>query len=156
MNTKSKSKTRAVVDATAARRQRRRDYTLVRRLFGRKLAAFVRAARRAARRADFGLELRDKQLRDSAAFQGAVLWCSKEDEVMGALPVVSGDECVRVLRQFGYRLARHNSSSHMRLQADGRAPVTVPRHRELKLGTLKAILRTAGISTEQFVEAWNQ
>ncbi len=69
------------------------------------------------------------------------------------LPVVSGDECVRALRAFGYTVARHNSSSHIRLQAPGRAPVTVPRHRELKPGTLRSILRQAGISVDEFVAA---
>ena len=70
---------------------------------------------------------------------------------MPELPVVSGDQCISVLEQVGYRVAR-TKGSHIRMRCPGRKPVTVPRHRELDRGTLKAILRTAGLSTEEFVK----
>lgn len=71
---------------------------------------------------------------------------------MPPLPIISGDECIRALGQFGYAAARQ-SGSHVRLVAVGRAPVTVPRHGTLKRGTLRSILRVAEISVEEFVEA---
>jgi predicted RNA binding protein YcfA (HicA-like mRNA interferase family) len=40
--------------------------------------------------------------------------------------------------------------SHIRMRCPGRKPVTVPRHHELDRGTLKAILRTTGLSVEEF------
>ncbi|MCH8346502.1 MAG: type II toxin-antitoxin system HicA family toxin [Chloroflexi bacterium] len=43
------------------------------------------------------------------------------------------------------------NGSHFRLRCPGRAPVTVPRHRELDRGTLRIILRTAGLSVDGFV-----
>jgi len=56
------------------------------------------------------------------------------------------------LRTFGYEVAR-SDGSHYRLTCPGRAPVTVPRHRTLKRGTLRAILRTTEISMQAFVDA---
>jgi predicted RNA binding protein YcfA (HicA-like mRNA interferase family) len=58
---------------------------------------------------------------------------------MPGLPVISGQECVRALEKAGYRVTRPRGS-HVRLVAPGRSPVTVPLHRELDRGTLRAIL----------------
>ena len=71
---------------------------------------------------------------------------------MPLLPVVSGEEAIAALERFGYRRGRQKGS-HVRLNADGRPPVTVPLHRELKGGTLRSIIRTAGVSVEEFTVA---
>ena len=55
---------------------------------------------------------------------------------------VSGDRLASALRQYGYQITRQRGS-HLRLVAvtdDGEHHVTVPRHRELRVGTLNAIL----------------
>ena len=70
---------------------------------------------------------------------------------MAELPVLSGDECMATLAQVGYYVARRRGS-HFRLRCPGRRPVTVPRHRELDRGTLRAILRTVGINVEEFLK----
>ena len=67
---------------------------------------------------------------------------------MPGLPVLSGDEFVRLMRLLGYEQVR-SRGSHMRLRAEGRPPLTVPRHRELDRGTLRALIRDAGISVEE-------
>lgn len=68
---------------------------------------------------------------------------------MAELPVVSGDQCISALEGVGYWIAR-TKGSHVRMRCSGRKPVTVPRHHELDRGTLRAILRTANISVEEF------
>jgi predicted RNA binding protein YcfA (HicA-like mRNA interferase family) len=65
------------------------------------------------------------------------------------LPIISGDQCIAVLGRIGYTIAR-TRGSHVRLRCKGRKPLTIPRHHELDRGTLRAILRTAGISVEEF------
>ncbi|MEW6033434.1 MAG: type II toxin-antitoxin system HicA family toxin [Chloroflexota bacterium] len=70
---------------------------------------------------------------------------------MPELPVVSGDQCIAVLKRIGYRVAR-TKGSHVRMRCEGRKPVTVPKHKELDRGTLRAILRTAGVSVDRFIE----
>ena len=69
------------------------------------------------------------------------------------LPVVSGEDIIRVLRKFGYEIARQKGS-HVRLRNDSqpqRLPVTVPLHKEIARGTLKSILADASISVEEFI-----
>ena len=55
---------------------------------------------------------------------------------------ISGDRLATALRQYGYEIVRQRGS-HLRLTAttaDGDHHVTIPRHRELRVGTLNAIL----------------
>ncbi len=64
---------------------------------------------------------------------------------------ISGTEAVRALRRLGFSSTRQ-TGSHVRL-ARGDLRVTVPMHRNLVAGTLQSILRQAGISVEDFVNA---
>jgi predicted RNA binding protein YcfA (HicA-like mRNA interferase family) len=69
------------------------------------------------------------------------------------LPVVSGEDLIRVLRRFGYEVVRQKGS-HVRLRnesAPERLPVTVPLHKELAKGTLKNILKDSGISIDELI-----
>lgn len=74
---------------------------------------------------------------------------------MPPLPIISGAEAVAVLAKLGYRVERQRGS-HVRLRAENRNPVTVPLHRVLDRGTLRAILRAAEISVEEFAQLLNQ
>jgi len=65
------------------------------------------------------------------------------------LPLVSGRAAVRALIRMGYYVRRQRGS-HVRLYHPDRLPVTVPLHSELDRGTLRSILRTAGISADEF------
>lgn len=70
------------------------------------------------------------------------------------LPVLSGEELVRALEKVGYVKVRQKGS-HMRLRhatEPTRKPVSVPRHRVIKRGLLKDILRDAQITVEQLIE----
>ena len=68
-----------------------------------------------------------------------------------SLPVVSGDETVRVLTKAGFRFVRQ-TGSHMILRRDDPfAQVTVPSHKVLDRGTLRAIIRQSGLSVDFFV-----
>ncbi len=69
---------------------------------------------------------------------------------MPELPVISGDECMQALGKIGYKVSR-SKGSHFRLVCPERPPVTVPRHRELDRGTLRAIIRQTGLTPEEFV-----
>lgn len=70
---------------------------------------------------------------------------------MTKLPVVSGRDCVRALERTGFSVKRREGS-HIILRRDSPfSQVVIPDHRELDRGTLRAILRQAGITVEQFV-----
>jgi predicted RNA binding protein YcfA (HicA-like mRNA interferase family) len=70
---------------------------------------------------------------------------------MTKLPGVSGRECARALARIGFRL-RRQEGSHMILRRDDPfGQLVVPDHKELDRGTLRAILRQAGVGVEEFV-----
>jgi len=71
------------------------------------------------------------------------------------LPVVSGEDIIRVLRKFGYEIVRQKGS-HVRLRNESqpqRLPVTVPLHKEIARGTLNSILADASISVEELLDS---
>ena len=72
---------------------------------------------------------------------------------MARLPVISGRRVVRALEKAGYELDRQRGS-HMVLR-HSQPPhrrIVVPDHREVARGTLRAILRSAGLSVDEFRE----
>jgi len=69
------------------------------------------------------------------------------------LPTASGREVVRTLERAGFFIDRVVGSHHMMVHRDDpRRTVTVPVHgaRELKTGTLRSIIRQAGLTVEEF------
>ena len=68
------------------------------------------------------------------------------------MPVVSGKKCALALQRNGFYIKRQ-AGSHMILRRDEPfAQVVVPDHRELDRGTLRAILRQAGLSVDEFMD----
>jgi predicted RNA binding protein YcfA (HicA-like mRNA interferase family) len=73
----------------------------------------------------------------------------------GRLPAVSGRRAVRALEKAGFSVNRIAGSHHVLTYPDDpMRTVTVPVHagRDLKPGTLRAIIRQAGLSVDQFTE----
>jgi predicted RNA binding protein YcfA (HicA-like mRNA interferase family) len=66
--------------------------------------------------------------------------------------VISGRECAHVLRKAGFReLPGRGKGSHLFLfRDDPQTALTVPDHRELKRGLLRAIIRQAGLTVDEF------
>jgi predicted RNA binding protein YcfA (HicA-like mRNA interferase family) len=71
---------------------------------------------------------------------------------MSKLPRVSGRECVKALEGAGFYFKRQHGSHIILRRDDPFAQVVVPDHRELDRGTLRAIVRQAGLSVDEFVE----
>ena len=71
---------------------------------------------------------------------------------MPKLPVVSGADVVRTLESLGFVVTRQRGS-HIMMRR-GSSGSVVPNHRELKIGTLVGLLKQAGISPEEFMDAW--
>jgi len=71
---------------------------------------------------------------------------------MMKLPRISGRECVRVLEKLGFYFKRQEGS-HVILRRDNPfAQVVVPDHEELDRGTLRAIIRQANLSVDEFIK----
>ncbi len=69
------------------------------------------------------------------------------------LPVLSGNEVVRVFEKFGWQFVRQ-SASHIIMVKEGE-PVTlsIPDHKEVAKGTLRSLIRAAGLTVPEFVAA---
>ncbi|MBC7318832.1 type II toxin-antitoxin system HicA family toxin [Candidatus Bipolaricaulota bacterium] len=72
---------------------------------------------------------------------------------MSKLPRISGRECVRALERLGFYCKRQTGSHVVMRRDEPFAQVVVPDHDELDRGTLRAILRQAGVSVEEFLRA---
>lgn len=70
------------------------------------------------------------------------------------LPVISGKEAVKALERAGFVIVRQRGS-HIRMKkvtSERVIKITVPLHDTLDRGTLKSIIRSAGLTVEEFVE----
>ena len=72
---------------------------------------------------------------------------------MPKLRKVSGHKAVKILcNKFGFKISGR-SGSHVRLSkylSEGKIGTVVPMHKEIKIGTLKGILKLAKINEEEF------
>ncbi|MBI2683052.1 MAG: type II toxin-antitoxin system HicA family toxin [Acidobacteriales bacterium] len=70
---------------------------------------------------------------------------------MSVLPRISGREAVKALARLGYVVDRQ-TGSHMILRHPHppHRRLVVPDHRELAKGTLRALIREAGITVDEF------
>ena len=73
---------------------------------------------------------------------------------MPRLRMVSGREAIRALEALGFVQVRQRGS-HVVLRKDtpsGAVGCVVPLHRELAIGTLRGILKQAGVTPVEFME----
>jgi predicted RNA binding protein YcfA (HicA-like mRNA interferase family) len=69
---------------------------------------------------------------------------------MSHLPVMSGDDFVKVIAKIGY-VWDHTEGSHMILKNSAHKRLTVPRHKVLAAGLLRALIRDAGLTRDDFM-----
>ncbi len=67
-----------------------------------------------------------------------------------SLPTLSGREVVKAFSLDGWQMVRQRGS-HMILVKPGQmASLSVPDHREIAKGTLRSLIRSSGLTVEQF------
>ena len=72
---------------------------------------------------------------------------------MSELPRISGREVVAALLKIGYEKDRQKGSHIvLRQKAYPHRRIVVPDHREIAKGTLRKIIRQAGLTVEEFKE----
>ena len=70
---------------------------------------------------------------------------------MPALPVLSGRKVVRAFEKLGWQVARQRGS-HIIMVKDGEnVTLSIPDHKEVAKGTLRSLIRAAGITVDEFV-----
>lgn len=70
---------------------------------------------------------------------------------MGKLPVLSGRDVIKTLQKAGFQI-HHQTGSHVILKqvAPPHLRLSGPDHQSIKRGLLRAIIREAGLTREQF------
>ena len=70
---------------------------------------------------------------------------------MAQLPVVSGAAAVRAFERAGWRCDRQKGSHVILVKAGHIASLSIPQHRELAPGTLRALIRAAQMTVDDYV-----
>lgn len=71
---------------------------------------------------------------------------------MGRLGNISGKEAVRAFQRAGWQKIGQIGSHLVMSKAQVRVNLSIPQHRELASGTLRALIRNAGMTVEEFLD----
>ena len=69
---------------------------------------------------------------------------------MAKLPSLSGQAIVRIFKRFGWNVARRRSSHIIMIKEGEMATLSVPDHKEVAKGTLRSLIRSAGLTVDEF------
>jgi len=70
---------------------------------------------------------------------------------LAALPVVSGTEARKAFERLGWEFVRQRGSHMIMTRVGSWASLSVSDHSELDRGTLRKLIKQAGITVEEFV-----
>ena len=71
---------------------------------------------------------------------------------MPRLPVLSSGEVVRTFENLGWSVARPGAHIVM-TKLGSSVTLSIPNHKEVARGTLRALIRSAGMTVDEFTEA---
>lgn len=70
---------------------------------------------------------------------------------MGRLANISGKEAVKAFGKAGWQVMGQVGSHVVMCKTGVRANLSIPQHKELSIGTLRALIRAAGMSVDEFI-----
>ena len=71
---------------------------------------------------------------------------------MGRLGNISGKEAARAFQRAGWEPIGQVGSHLVLIKSGIRVNLSVPQHKELSLGTLRALIRSAGMTVDEFLD----
>jgi predicted RNA binding protein YcfA (HicA-like mRNA interferase family) len=69
---------------------------------------------------------------------------------MPQLPRMSGREVVRAFQKHGWEVARQRGSHIIMVKPGQNVTLSIPDHKEVAKGTLRSLIRSAGLTVQQF------
>jgi predicted RNA binding protein YcfA (HicA-like mRNA interferase family) len=69
---------------------------------------------------------------------------------MAAMPVLSVRKTVRAFEKLGWQVARQRGSHIVMVREGEAATLSIPDHKEVGKGTLRGLIRAAGITVDEF------
>jgi predicted RNA binding protein YcfA (HicA-like mRNA interferase family) len=70
---------------------------------------------------------------------------------MGRLGNISGKEAVKAFQKAGWQVIGQVGSHIVLVKSGERANLSIPQHKELSVGTLRALIRNAGLTVDEFL-----
>jgi len=70
---------------------------------------------------------------------------------MGKLGNISGKEAAKAFGRAGWQVIGQVGSHLVMSKSGERANLSIPQHRELSVGTLRALIRAAGLTVDEFL-----
>jgi len=74
---------------------------------------------------------------------------------MGKLKIVSGNELVRFFEKYGWFVMRQKGSHIIMVKTGEIITLSIPNHKEIAVGTLRSLLRSANISLDIYTDYFN-
>jgi len=71
---------------------------------------------------------------------------------MGKLANISGKEAVKAFERAGWTVMGQVGSHSVITKQGERANLSVPQHKELSIGLLRALIRAAGMTVDEFLD----
>lgn len=71
---------------------------------------------------------------------------------MARLSNISGRDAVRAFERAGWQQMGQVGSHLVMVKTGVRANLSIPQHRELSIGTLRSLIRNAGMTVAEFLE----
>ena len=72
---------------------------------------------------------------------------------MPPLPRLSGRQVVKIFESLGWNVARRRGSHIILVMEENAATLSIPDHREIAKGTLRSLIRNAGLKVAEFTLA---
>ena len=72
---------------------------------------------------------------------------------MPVTPSLNAREVVKVFESFGWQVSRQNGSHIVMVKEGYPATLSVPNHKPVARGTLRSLIRDAGLTVGEFVSA---
>ncbi|MGC2112116.1 MAG: type II toxin-antitoxin system HicA family toxin [Candidatus Korobacteraceae bacterium] len=71
---------------------------------------------------------------------------------MGKLANISGKEAAKAFEKAGWETIGQVGSHLVMIKRGVRVNLSIPQHKELSVGTLRALIRLSGLSVDQFLQ----
>jgi predicted RNA binding protein YcfA (HicA-like mRNA interferase family) len=69
------------------------------------------------------------------------------------LPILNGTQCVRSFEKLGRSVSRRKGSHIIMTKSGHHATLSIPDHDSVAKGTLRSLIRAAGLTVNEFVQA---
>jgi len=71
---------------------------------------------------------------------------------MGRLANISGKEAAKAFARAGWQVVGQVGSHLVMTKSGERANLSIPQHKELSVGTLRALIRAAELTVDEFID----